>query len=173
METCCNYFITDAGIGKVLLAWHDDKVTDVILGTSDTDLLAQLQEKYSPELLIERPATAMLDKLASYLNGDKNADLRQIPVEYPDSKSKWSIDVWNALREIPAGSTKTYGELAQDIGASKDSSRAVGRACASNDIAVLVPCHRVLSSQDSDKLNYRWGREWKEYLLQLEQGADN
>ncbi len=74
--------------------------------------------------------------------------------------------VWRALREIPAGSTASYTEIAERIGAPK-SVRAVGQACASNAIAVAIPCHRVVRN-DGALSGYRWGVERKRALLERE-----
>jgi len=74
--------------------------------------------------------------------------------------------VWQALRKIPAGATVTYSEVAQRIGAPK-AVRAVGQACASNAIAVAIPCHRVVRN-DGSLSGYRWGVERKRALLDRE-----
>ncbi|MCY4054142.1 MAG: bifunctional DNA-binding transcriptional regulator/O6-methylguanine-DNA methyltransferase Ada [Hyphomicrobiales bacterium] len=74
--------------------------------------------------------------------------------------------VWNALIDIPAGETRSYGELAHDIGHPK-AARAIGAACNANPVAVVVPCHRVLGANKS-LTGYRWGLERKQKLLQKE-----
>jgi AraC family transcriptional regulator of adaptative response/methylated-DNA-[protein]-cysteine methyltransferase len=74
--------------------------------------------------------------------------------------------VWRALRDIPAGSTMSYADIARRIGASK-SVRAVAQACASNVIAVAIPCHRVIRG-DGSLSGYRWGVERKQLLLDRE-----
>ena len=78
--------------------------------------------------------------------------------------------VWKALREIPAGSTASYAEVAARIGSPK-SVRAVASACASNAIAVAIPCHRVLRT-GGNLSGYRWGVKRKRALLQSELPAD-
>ena len=77
--------------------------------------------------------------------------------------------VWRALTKIPAGKTLSYAALARSIGA-PTSARAVARACATNQIAVLVPCHRVIAS-NGDLTGYKWGIKRKRHLLQQEQTA--
>jgi len=77
--------------------------------------------------------------------------------------------VWQALREIPAGSTATYTEIAARIGAPK-SVRAVAGACAANPVALAIPCHRVIRN-DGGLAGYRWGVERKRALLQREATA--
>jgi AraC family transcriptional regulator of adaptative response/methylated-DNA-[protein]-cysteine methyltransferase len=74
--------------------------------------------------------------------------------------------VWQALRDIPAGETVTYSNLARKIGAPK-SMRAVAAACAANDIAVAIPCHRV-ERNDGSLSGYRWGVERKRMLIDRE-----
>jgi AraC family transcriptional regulator of adaptative response/methylated-DNA-[protein]-cysteine methyltransferase len=75
-------------------------------------------------------------------------------------------EVWRALREIPAGSTASYAEVARRIGR-PDASRAVAQACAANPLAVIVPCHRVVRG-DGSLSGYRWGVERKRALLARE-----
>jgi len=75
--------------------------------------------------------------------------------------------VWDALREIPAGETRSYSEVARAIGDPK-AVRAVATACASNPVALAVPCHRVVRS-DGELAGYRWGIDRKKKLLQQEQ----
>jgi AraC family transcriptional regulator of adaptative response/methylated-DNA-[protein]-cysteine methyltransferase len=74
--------------------------------------------------------------------------------------------VWNALRQIPAGSTVSYTEIARQIGM-PNSARAVAQACAANALAVVVPCHRVVTS-DGKLSGYRWGVQRKQSLLERE-----
>jgi AraC family transcriptional regulator of adaptative response/methylated-DNA-[protein]-cysteine methyltransferase len=74
--------------------------------------------------------------------------------------------VWRELRAIPAGATRSYGEIARRIGRPR-SARAVGRACASNPVALLIPCHRAVGS-DGALSGYRWGAGRKKALLAME-----
>ena len=80
--------------------------------------------------------------------------------------SEFQKKVWKALQEIPAGSTETYGAIAQRIGAPQ-SAKEVGEACAANPLAVAVPCHRVVR-KDGGLAGYRWGVRRKRALLELE-----
>jgi AraC family transcriptional regulator of adaptative response/methylated-DNA-[protein]-cysteine methyltransferase len=77
--------------------------------------------------------------------------------------------VWRALQKIPLGRTATYGEIARTLG-QPQAVRAVARACAANDLALLVPCHRVIRG-DGDLAGYRWGVERKRALLEREREA--
>jgi AraC family transcriptional regulator of adaptative response/methylated-DNA-[protein]-cysteine methyltransferase len=78
----------------------------------------------------------------------------------------FQMKVWNKLRQIPRGETRSYGEVAREIG-EPGAVRAVARACASNPIALAVPCHRVVRS-DGGLAGYRWGMERKKKLLERE-----
>jgi AraC family transcriptional regulator, regulatory protein of adaptative response / methylated-DNA-[protein]-cysteine methyltransferase len=83
--------------------------------------------------------------------------------------SEYEMRVWNALREIPAGRTVTYGDIATKLGAPRDT-REVAEACAANTLAILVPCHRVVK-KDGALAGYRWGYKRKRALLAREQEA--
>jgi AraC family transcriptional regulator of adaptative response/methylated-DNA-[protein]-cysteine methyltransferase len=81
----------------------------------------------------------------------------------------FQLRVWQALRHIPRGETRTYGEVARELG-DPNATRAVARACATNRVALLVPCHRVVGAGGS-LTGYRWGVERKRQLLEVERGA--
>jgi AraC family transcriptional regulator of adaptative response/methylated-DNA-[protein]-cysteine methyltransferase len=83
--------------------------------------------------------------------------------------SAFELKVWNALREIPAGTTATYGEIAARVGSPREA-REVGEACAANRLAVVVPCHRIVK-KDGSISGYRWGVRRKRALLEREHGA--
>lgn len=82
--------------------------------------------------------------------------------------SAFRAKVWQELRRIPAGQTRTYGQLASSIGLGKDAARAVGAACGANPFLLLIPCHRVVGGVGIG--GYRAGLEWKRLLLELEAG---
>ena len=88
----------------------------------------------------------------------------EIPLDV--SGSRFERRVWSALREIPRGETRTYSEVADSLGVPKGA-RAVGRACASNPVAVAIPCHRVVA-KNGELGGYRWGLARKRSLLQRE-----
>jgi AraC family transcriptional regulator of adaptative response/methylated-DNA-[protein]-cysteine methyltransferase len=99
-------------------------------------------------------------------------------IEHPDSDGDFALDlrgsafelkVWSALREIPAGTTATYGEIAARVGSPREA-REVGEACAANKLAIVVPCHRIVK-KDGSISGYRWGVRRKRALLEREHGA--
>jgi O-6-methylguanine DNA methyltransferase len=103
------------------------------------------------------------DALESVLNG--RAPKRLPPLDWTGA-TDFRQRVWKALLEIPAGQTRSYGDIAESVGAAKGA-RAVGSACGANPIPVLVPCHRVLAS--SGKLGgFSGGLDWKRKLLAAE-----
>lgn len=89
-----------------------------------------------------------------------------IPVDV--EATAFQARVWAALREIPAGQTRTYAQIAQDLGDAR-AVRAVARACATNPVALAIPCHRVIRA-DGSLAGYRWGLQVKEQLLAVEAG---
>jgi O-6-methylguanine DNA methyltransferase len=102
-------------------------------------------------------------ELEEYLRGERKKFT--VPVE-PSQGTEFQRKVWRAMRQIPFGKTKSYGELAREIGSPK-ASRAVGAACGQNPIPILVPCHRVLAR--NQKLGgFSGGLHWKKRLLALE-----
>ena len=166
------YSVVDTALGHILVAATDTGVCAVRIGAREEDLLAELTAEF-PEALITRhddglaPVTAVVAALASgrasCIAGrpatDIGLDLRG---------SAFQVEVWEALRTIEAGSVRSYAEVAAQIGR-PTSARAVGAACATNPVALLVPCHRVLRG-DGTLGGYRWGIETKAALLDLEAG---
>jgi methylated-DNA-[protein]-cysteine S-methyltransferase len=118
--------------------------------------------RFDQKLTGERVRSEAGDRVRAYLAGDFQAfdGLRLAPDGTPFQQK-----VWNLLREIPAGETRTYGQLAEQIGSHP---RAVGSANGSNPISIIVPCHRVIGKNGS-LTGYAWGLHRKEWLLQHEQ----
>jgi AraC family transcriptional regulator of adaptative response/methylated-DNA-[protein]-cysteine methyltransferase len=99
-------------------------------------------------------------------------------IDHPESDADLTLDlqgsdfecrVWNALREVPVGTTVTYGEIAARLGMPRQA-REIGEACAANKLAVVVPCHRVVK-KDGSISGYRWGVRRKRKLLEREHSA--
>lgn len=160
--------VTRCTLGRVLVAVTESGVCATAFGDSDASLVEELHRRF-PKATIERVKLANDDDLAALV--------REVVamVESPEAKSNVPIDligtafqqkVWRALREIPAGTTVSYSELARRIGAPK-AVRAVGTACGNNPVAVVVPCHRVVR-EDGELGGYRWGLSRKKTLLARE-----
>jgi len=154
-----------SAVGRVLLAATDRGICAVMLGDSTKQLEAELRDVEFPAATVTRADTelrewlqALLDHLAGELpHPDLPLDVRG---------TAFQRRVWEELRKIPAGSTRTYTEVAAAIG-KPEAVRAVARACATNPVSILTPCHRVVGS-DGSMRGYRWGIARKKQLLEQE-----
>ena len=148
-------------LGTVLVAAGERGVHTVLLGDSASEAERELRELYpganiEPDPELRRVAAAILDS--------PQVDLDMHGTEF-------QLEVWRKLLEIPRGETRTYTQLAAELGRPR-AVRAVAHACASNRIGVLVPCHRVVRT-DGSLAGYRWGIERKGRLLEVEGAAAN
>lgn len=161
-----NYTIAPCSLGLLLVAATERGLCAVKLGDSDAALATDLTREY-PSAEIHR-ADPMLsepvDKLLNYLSG-KQPDL-QLPLDIQATAFQWQV--WENLRAIPYGETRSYGEVAKAMGR-PTAVRAVARACATNPVALVIPCHRVIR-EDQSLGGYRWGLERKDALLEQEKG---
>lgn len=164
------YTIADAPIGRVLVGTTDRGVAAVELGTTDADVLRALRADF-PSATLTRDddaqrrtwVKAVLDRVRAPARAREN----RIPLDA--GGTTFQQRVWKALQAIPAGERRTYAEVARAIGQPR-AVRAVARACATNRVAVLVPCHRVVRS-DGSLSGYKWGAGRKQRLLDAEARA--
>jgi AraC family transcriptional regulator of adaptative response/methylated-DNA-[protein]-cysteine methyltransferase len=158
------YGLAQSSLGRVLIAATERGVSAVYLGDDDAALERALHVEY-PAAETRRYDAALGPWLASVLKvvegGPATADL---PLDVLATAFQWRV--WQALREIPKGETRSYAEVARAIGA-PTAARAVARACATNRVSVVVPCHRVVAS-DGSPSGYRWGMKRKQALLERE-----
>ncbi|MDP3070439.1 MAG: methylated-DNA--[protein]-cysteine S-methyltransferase [Opitutaceae bacterium] len=126
--------------------------------------LPELRERFTADEIVLDPKRAAdaRRELTEYFTGKR----RQFTVPLASSGTPFQQSVWAALRAIPPGETRTYGELAAAIG-KPDAARAVGRANATNPICVIIPCHRVIGS-DGTLTGFAFGEDIKQRLLELE-----
>ncbi len=153
-------------LGRLLVGATDRGVCFVTLGDSDGALKASLRREY-PEAILERDPGALGDwtsAIAASLSGPE--DLSAIPLDF--RATTFQRRVFEALRRIPRGETRSYAELAEAIG-KPSAVRSVASACARNPVALLVPCHRIVRS-DGETGGYRWGEERKKEILKNETG---
>lgn len=158
------YTIAPCRLGRLLVAATERGVCLVVLGDSEAEVKHKLDGEF-PKASIERDDRAVgapLRRVLSYLEGAGPIDAITLDVQ----ATAFQRRVWDALQRIPYGETTTYAELAHAAGA-PGAARAVGRACASNPVALVVPCHRVVRS-DGKSGGYRWGEKRKQALLSLE-----
>src|SRR5207253_4982325 len=162
------YTIADCPLGRVLVAATARGVCSVALGDSDAELTAALFAEYpnasidSKDTVISPSLNLWLSKVLDQLNGHSvRVDL---PLDIRATAFQWRV--WEELRRIPLGHTRSYQEIAEAIGKPK-TVRAVARACAGNHVALVIPCHRVIR-EDAQLGGYRWGLERKRKLLETE-----
>ena len=159
-----NYTIARSSLGRLLVAATGRGVCAVKLGDSDEALQADLKKEY-PAAEIKRMDTALqqpVELLLDYLAG-KQPHL-DLPLDIQATAFQWQV--WEQLRAIPYGKTRSYGDVAKAMGQPK-AVRAVARACASNRVALVIPCHRVIR-EDKSLGGYRWGLDRKRKLLEQE-----
>ena len=158
------YTIVDCPLGRLLIAATEKGICSICLGNSDADLETALFSEY-PAAEIQRDGVELsqwVNTLLNHLNGQQPQ--LDLPIDVQATAFQWQV--WEKLRAIPYGSTRSYGEIAQELGDPK-AARAVARACATNPVAIVVPCHRVVR-EDGSLGGYRWGLERKRQLLAQE-----
>jgi AraC family transcriptional regulator of adaptative response/methylated-DNA-[protein]-cysteine methyltransferase len=163
------YTIAKSPLGKVLVAATERGVSAVYLGDAENTMIAELREEY-PRAEIA-PATDSFRRWVSEIV--QRIEGKQPRMELPLDLQATAFQrrVWQELQRIPRGRTRTYSQVAQSLGQPK-AVRAVARACATNPVSVVVPCHRVIR-EDGALAGYRWGLSRKEQLLAQERAAGN
>ncbi|MCY1549074.1 Bifunctional transcriptional activator/DNA repair enzyme Ada [compost metagenome] len=139
-------------------------VCAILLGDDPDALLRDLQDKFPRARLIGGDSD--FEQLVSKVVGFIEAPALGLDLPLDVRGTAFQERVWQALREIPPGSTASYAEIAERIGSPR-AVRAVAQACAANSLAVAIPCHRVVRS-DGNLSGYRWGVERKRRLLERE-----
>lgn len=163
--------IGDSPLGRVLVATGEAGIAAVLIGDDDTVLREDLKRRFpAAELLPADPQarTAAAAVHAALAPGRAAASSPGPGVTLDLRGTEFQRSVWQALRDIPRGSTATYAEIAARVGR-PSAVRAVAQACAANAHAILVPCHRAVRS-DGGLSGYRWGVDRKRVLLH-EEGA--
>ena len=136
----------------------------ILLGDDPEALVRELQDRFPKARLVG--GDAGFEALVAQVVGLVEAPGRDLDLPLDVRGTAFQQRVWQALREIPAGSTASYAEIAAGIGAPR-AVRAVAQACAANPVAVAIPCHRVVRA-DGALSGYRWGVERKRELLRRE-----
>lgn len=162
------FTIADSPLGRLLVAATERGVCSVTLGDSNEQLTRALFAEY-PKASIDSKDTTISPSLNLWLQrvlDSMNGKVRQIDLPMDVQATAFQKRVWEELRRIPFGSTRSYQEIAKAIG-NPNAIRAVARACASNRLALVIPCHRVIR-EDSSLGGYRWGLKRKRALLENE-----
>jgi len=157
------YAVTASDLGQVLVAATDRGLCAVMLGDDASRLMAALRQEF-PAATLERNDPALEEytgRVLALLDGEPGENL---PLDVEGTVFQWQV--WDALRRIPAGETRTYRAIAQELGRPA-AARAVAGACAGNRLALVIPCHRVVR-ETGEAGGYRWGLERKRRLLERE-----
>lgn len=149
-------------LGTALVATTAKGVCAVKLGGDAAHLERQLAEEFGAAELSREALPWLEDKVRGFIAGEQS--LARVPLDIRGTV--FQRRVWQALRRIPRGATRTYGDIARALGAPA-AVRAVGSACGANPVALFVPCHRAVR-RDGGLGGYAWGIETKERLLELE-----
>lgn len=158
------YTIVGSALGRLLVGATDRGISAVYMGESDAILESALQKEY-PRAKIQKDRNGLagwVKKIVAHLRG-QNPHL-DLPTDVQGTA--FQRRVWEELRHIPVGTTRTYTEVARSLG-QPTAIRAVARACATNPVSIIVPCHRVVR-RDGNLAGYRWGIKRKQALLDRE-----
>ncbi|OGW48954.1 MAG: hypothetical protein A2V62_05425 [Nitrospirae bacterium RBG_19FT_COMBO_58_9] len=158
------YTTAPTAVGRILVAVTERGIAAVRLGDTAAALAASFRHDY-PKAMLRQDTAGLRQHVRAILQcliGDIDATFFSLDVKATVFQRK----VWQALQQIPRGETRSYQEIARSIG-QPTAARAVARACATNQIAVAIPCHRAVRG-DGQLAGYRWGLERKKRLLALE-----
>jgi AraC family transcriptional regulator of adaptative response/methylated-DNA-[protein]-cysteine methyltransferase len=159
-----HFAIGECSLGAILVATSERGVCAILLGDEPEALAHDLQDRFPNAELIG--GDAEFEQLIAQVVGFVEMPRTGLDLPLDVRGTAFQQRVWQVLRKIPAGSTMSYSEIAQHLGAPK-SARAVAGACAANALAVAIPCHRVVRN-DGALSGYRWGVERKRALLERE-----
>jgi len=147
-----------------LVAATDRGVSAVYLGDAENSLLAELREEYPRAEIAPAKESDQrwVSEIVRHIEGRPTG--AELPLDVQGTA--FQRRVWQELQRIPRGSTRTYAQVAQSLGQPK-AVRAVARACATNPVSIVVPCHRVIRG-DGSLAGYRWGLNRKQKLIDSE-----
>jgi len=162
-----SYTIASSSMGRLLVAVTERGVCAVRMADGDAELEKDLRGEF-PNAELKRDDSALRESVQKILNHlEKNEPRLDLPLDI--KATAFQRQVWEHLRAIPYGQTVSYGEVAKALG-KPGAVRAVGRACATNPVALVIPCHRVVR-EDKTLGGYRWGLDRKKKLLDYERRA--
>ncbi len=160
------YVCTDSPLGRMLIAATDRGICSIQFAQTDGELIEGLKREFpfAARKVDENGLQSWMGTLLAQMRGE---DLKS-PLPLDIRATAFQRRVWTYLQSIPFGSTKSYTDVAKALGRPR-ACRAVARACATNPVAVAIPCHRVVR-KDGSVEGYRWGSERKKTLLAMERG---
>lgn len=158
------YTIADSPLGRMMIAATENGICAIQFAKSDDELLEGLKREFP--FAQRKPDDGNLKPWVTSLLHQMRGQQRDSSLPLDIRATAFQRRVWTYLQSIPFGSTKSYSQVAKAIG-QPTATRAVARACATNPVAVAIPCHRVVR-EDGNMGGYRWGIERKKTLLDLE-----
>ena len=161
------YTVADSPLGRMLIAATEKGICAIQFGRTDNELIEGLKREF-PFAVRKNDDGGLKSWMNALVRHIRGKDLNSsLPLDI--RATAFQRRVWTYLQSIPFGETKSYSEVAKAIGEPR-ACRAVARACATNPVAVAIPCHRVVR-EDGSMGGYRWGMERKKSLLQMERGG--
>ena len=159
-----SYTIVDSPLGRLLVAATTKGICAVTMGSSDSELTKSLGREYPAAIITAECDSRLADWTRAIVSTIDGRSRSALPLDVEATAFQWQV--WQALAAIPAGETRTYGDVAAAIGRPR-AVRAVARACATNPVAIAIPCHRVVPKGGGTG-GYRWGAPRKAALLRAE-----
>jgi AraC family transcriptional regulator, regulatory protein of adaptative response / methylated-DNA-[protein]-cysteine methyltransferase len=163
-DTLIHYSVTDSPFGKILVAATEKGICAVRLADTEKELMGMLETEFSNADLVHNDA--MLKTYVESILANLEGKLPHLDLPIDVKATAFQKRVWQELQKIPYGETRSYSDVAKAMGEPK-AVRAVARACATNSVGIVIPCHRVIGANGSLS-GYRWGVERKRKLLEQE-----
>ena len=159
-----HYASAPTPLGRVLIATTDKGICKIAFGDEPAPLVDDLRKEFASAELTDDPKrlAPFIDQIKAYLRGERQHF--DLPLDIAATAFKQRV--WEALRRIPYGETRSYSQIAEAVGSPR-AVRAVANACATNPVALAIPCHRVVH-KDGNLTGYRWGTARKATLLDTE-----
>jgi len=158
------FAVGHCSLGSILVAATDKGTCAIFLGDDPNALARELQDRFPKARIVGGDST--FDRWVAHAVGLVENPALGVDLPLDIRGTAFQVRVWDALRQIPPGSTASYSEIAERIGQPK-AARAVAQACAANPLAIAIPCHRVVRTDESMS-GYRWGVKRKAELLERE-----
>jgi AraC family transcriptional regulator, regulatory protein of adaptative response / methylated-DNA-[protein]-cysteine methyltransferase len=167
MQKTLRFACGETRLGTVVVAAGDQGLAAVFLGDNQARLHRELVRVF-PQTELIKDAESLAETVAKVVAA-VNSPGAEFDLPLSMHGSDVEMAVWQALRQIPAGETRSYGQIAKTLPVAA-TAQDVGAACAANVLAVIIPCHRVVKA-DGSISGYRWGVSRKRQLLQMEHAA--
>jgi AraC family transcriptional regulator of adaptative response/methylated-DNA-[protein]-cysteine methyltransferase len=164
------YATASSPLGRMLAASSDAGICAILFGVNDTELLADLRQRFhKAQLVPAKGNTGWLAQALAFVLSQTTEHPLAATFPLDVRATAFQQRVWQALQQVPRGHTRSYSALARDLG-KPTAARAVAAACAANPVALAVPCHRAVAA-DGSLAGYRWGLQRKQKILAAEAGT--